>query len=122
MFEKAVRKKLRFDYKGKSSIEDLWDLPPGELDGIYTKLRTQQNATKADSLMAKSSINTKLQLQIDLVKHIFGVKEAEEGAKKTRADNKLRKEKIATILAEKKDDSLRGMSEDQLQKALDDLN
>ena len=122
MFEKAARTKLRFDYKGKLSVEDLWDLKPSELNNIYTKLRGQQNTAETDSLLTKSRTDTKLQLQVNLVKYVFGVKETEEEARKTRADNKMRKEKIATILAEKKDEGLRNMPIEELEKALKDMD
>jgi len=122
-FEKASRMKLRFTYKGQISVEDLWDLSPSVLDGIYSKLRAEQKAEAEDSLLKKTTVaNRTRQLRVELVKHVVETKLAEAEARKSRAVNKLKKEKLATIIAKKQDESLENMSVEELQKAMDELD
>ena len=121
-FERAARKKLRFDYKGQCSVEDLWDLSVEELDGIYQELAVEQEESAGKSLLKKASAtNATLNLQVDIVKHIVEVKLAEDDAKKTRAANKMRKDKIAEILAKKQDQKLLDMDEDALKAEMEAL-
>jgi hypothetical protein len=122
LFERATKQKIRFQYKGQCSVEDLWDLPVEELDGIYQVLRSEQKDACGESLIRKPTVaTTKLNLKVDLVKHIVGVKLQEVEARKARAENKLRKGRIAAILAQKQDQKLMDMSEEDLQKELENL-
>lgn len=123
MFEKAARRKLRFSHKGQLSVEDLWDLPVEQLDAIYKKLAKEQKATEEESLLTKGPASfTILGLQIDIVKRIVTVKLEEEDARKTKALNKMKKERIASIIAEKEDEGLKSMSLDDLKKAMDEMS
>lgn len=38
MFEKATRIKLRFDFKGQITTEDLWDIPVKSLNTMYSDM------------------------------------------------------------------------------------
>ena len=122
MFEKATRQKLRFNYRGQLSVEDLWDLDVEVLDKMYSALRTEQKSSQEDSLLKKQTkANTTLNLKVDVIKHIVGVKVAEANARKQRAEKKLQKEKIASIIQKKQDEGLESMSIKDLQKAMDEL-
>ena len=122
MFEKAVRMKLRFPYKGTCTTEDLWDLAPTVLDGVYKKLRKEQKEQEEDSLLAKASVGrTKLNLQVDLVKHIVQTKIAETDARKLLVAKKEQKGRILEIIAEKQDDAYKGKSIDELNKLVESL-
>jgi len=79
IFEKAIRQKVRFNFKGLISCEDLWDLPLGTLDEIYGYLRSSQKASTEDSLLKKETKEGRiLDLKIDLVKHVVATKLQEE--------------------------------------------
>jgi hypothetical protein len=117
LFEEATRKKQRFQYKGICSVEDLWDLSVEELDSVYQTLRKQQEARSGDSLLNKrTQIDRTLQLQVEIVKHIVSVKLTEKEEKVAKAEKKQRKQKIAEIIAEKRDESLKNMSLEELEK------
>ena len=119
-FEKASRTKLRFNFKGLCSVEDLWDIPLRALDTIFKELNLKSKAQNEESLLnTKSAENKILDLKIAIVKHVVEVRLAE---KKTREDAvKLadRKEKILGIIAEKQDASLRDMSLEDLAKLVE---
>lgn len=121
MFEQASRMKLRFNYKGQSSVEDLWDLSVEDLDSIYKVLRGSQKESVEDSLLdTESSTDKVLELQVNIVKHIFTTKQAEKEARKNAAETKMRKMKIAEIIAEKKDEGLKNLPVEELEKILAD--
>ncbi len=118
MFEKALRMKLRFAHKGQITTEDLWDLSVTTLDSIYKGLRAAQKEQEGDSLLAEKREDSTLALQIDIVKHIVTVKQAETDAKKARALKAEQKQRIMEILAQKQDAALLGKSEDELKTLL----
>lgn len=121
LFEIASREKYRFPYKGLISVEDLWDLTMPQLDGVYKTLSKEVKAQGEDSLMAEATTDKKLTNMIEIVKHIFSVKQEEAYARKTAAENKKKRERIAEVLAQKEDEALHNMSADELKKLMTDL-
>jgi len=122
MFEKAIRMKLRFPHKGLCTTEDLWDLTPTVLDDIYKKLRKEQKEQEEDSLLTKvSTSKTKLNLQVDVVKHIVQTKVIEADVRKSLVEKKEQKVRILEIIATKQDESLRSKSIEELNKLVENL-
>ena len=123
MFEKAARQKIRIPCeKGWLYVEDLFDLTLKELDKIYKILNTQLKTAKEDSLLDVKDTNTsKLELQVDLVKYVFGVKKSEEAANAARIANKQKKEFLMTVLEEQQKDEIKKMSSDDIKKMLEEL-
>jgi hypothetical protein len=122
IFELASREKLRFQYKGTVSVEDLWDLSVQELDRIFKGLNAKLKVCKEESLLAtKAAENTELDLQVAIVRRVVEVKLAEAAAREMEAERKAKKEKILSILAEKQDAGLKGMPEGDLKKMLEGL-
>lgn len=122
LFEIATREKYRFPYKGLISAEDLWDLNAAQLDGVYKALSKEVKAQGEDSLMAETAIDKNLANKIEIVKHIFAVKQNEADARKAAAENKRKRERIAEVLAQKEDEALRNMSADELKKLMADMS
>lgn len=123
IFEYAVRNKIRFPFKGMISVEDLWDLSLINLDYIYKTLNKQVKQSEEESLLTtKTNIDTELEVQIAIVKHIVSVKLAEQEAREKEAAKKAQKQKIMSIIATKENEALQNSSIDDLKKMLDELD
>lgn len=122
IFEIASRKKYRFPYKGWITTEDLWDLNIEALDTIFKALNKDVKTNQEDSLMNKPDIaDVDLMNKIGIVKYIFNTKEIEQAAAAKAVENAHKKQQILAILAQRENDSLNNMSDEDLQKLLNDL-
>ena len=123
IFEYASRNKVRFPFKGMISVEDLWDLSLINLDSIYKTLNKQVKQSEEESLLStKASVDTELEVQIAIVKHIVSVKLAEKEAAEKTSVKKAQKQKIMNIIATKQDEVLQNSSIDDLKKMLEELD
>ena len=123
MFEKAVKGKYRFPYKGQISAEDLYDLPLGALDTVFKALNAEVKKTDEESLLqTKTAEDDILSTKIEIVKYIFNEKLEEKKNRQETAERKEKKQKIMQIIATKQDEALRNASVEDLQKMLDDLD
>jgi len=128
IFEYATRNKLRFaSPRGEMTLEQLWDIPlrgaAGDQFNLNTIAKTISKALKDVSEenfveTTKTVRHTKLEIALELVKHVIDTKLGEEKAAETRAANKQKKEKLLAILAEKQDGKLSALSEKELQKQI----
>lgn len=122
IFEYASRNKVRFPFKGMISVEDLWDLSLTNLDSIYKTLNKQVKQSEEESLLStKASVDTELEVQIAIVKHIVSVKLTEKEAAEKASAKKAQKQKIMSIIATKENEALQNSSIDDLKKMLDEL-
>ena len=122
IFEFATRNKVRFPFKGMISVEDLWDLSLTNLDSIYKTLNKQVKQSEEESLLStKLSVDTELEVQIAIVKHIVSVKLAEKEAAEKAHAKREQKQKIMSIIATKENEALQNSSIDDLKKMLDEL-
>lgn len=122
IFEFATRNKVRFPFKGMISVEDLWDLSLTNLDSIYKTLNKQVKQSEEESLLStKASVDTELEVQIAIVKHIVSVKLAEKEASEKAHAKREQKQKIMSIIATKENEALQNSSIDDLKKMLDEL-
>ena len=128
MWIEALSKKIRFEYKGKISIEDLFDLNLRELDEIYRNLKKQLDEYQqysADSLLDKDDDKDEaydeLQLKIDVVTAVFNhlKKQQEELQKRIALQNQ--RDKILGIIADKQDEELSNKSISELKEILNNL-
>lgn len=128
MWIEALSKKLRFEYKGLISTEDLFDLSLKDLDEIYRKLKKELDEYKqysADSLLdddaEKDETYEELQLKIDIVTAVFThlKKQQEELQRKIALQNQ--RDKILGIIADKQDEELSNKSISELKEILDNM-
>jgi hypothetical protein len=124
MFEIASRKKLRFNYKGLCTVEDLWDLSQEELNEIYKELMQSKKQNDEVSLLSarKTAQEELLELQCDIVKYIFEVKSEEANLRKKKAENRLKKKHLKELIAQKQNDALINMPIEDLEKMVDELD
>lgn len=122
IFEYAVENKIRFPYRGQVSVEDLYDLNVTELDSIYKALKREAKKADEESLLeVKSEEDVVLSVKVEIIKHIVEKKLAQIEARKKVAENREKKQKILSILAEKQDASLHEKSVEELEAMLADL-
>jgi len=125
MFEKAARLKLRFHVPGKGgqiTAEDLWDLDCKDLDAIYTTINHSLKAVKEEGLMAKKNANVSaMELQLEIVKHVYEVKVAEAAEKVAEKERKEKRRRIEELIAKKQDTELEGKSLEELTAMRDAL-
>lgn len=121
LFEIASKKKYRFPYKGMISTEDLWDLTPAQLDVVYKTLNKNLKAQGEESLLAEDSVDETLANMIEIVKHVFAVKQEEIKARKEAVENAEKRKRILEVIAQKQDEALHDLSEADLQKMLEEL-
>ena len=134
MFEKATRKKLRFNIgRGEISVEGLWDLPlqnmrdePASLDGVAKALHRGLKAASEESFVTpvasvrKGVVDDELKLEI--VKHIITVKVAERDRAAAAEARRKQRAAVAELIAKKEGEKLEGMELDQLRNLYAALN
>lgn len=126
IFEFATRNKIRFNStRGELNVEQLWDVPLRSNDDFNLNVvaKTTNKALKdvtEESFVeaAKTAAQTRLERTLEIVKYVIDAKLGDEAAAKKRADNKIEKEKLLTILAEKQDGKLSDLSEKELQRRI----
>lgn len=126
IFEYATRSKLRFaSMRGELTVEQLWDVPLRSRDdfNLNTVAKAANKALKEVSEESfvettKTEAHTRLEMAMEVVKFVIDTKRAEEETAKKRAENKLEKEKLLGILAEKQAGKLSELSEKELQKRI----
>jgi hypothetical protein len=123
MFEVAIRGKFRFEFKGLQSVESLWDLTVRDLDTIFKGLNAQLKEVKEESLLdTKTKQDEELDIKIEIVKYIVKTKLEEEKSKVDAKAKREEKQKLLELLASKKDDNLKNMSAEEIQKRIDELD
>ena len=115
IFERAAREKTRFPYKGMCTAEDLWDLTAHKLDDIFQTLNAKLKVEGEESLLDTKRMETsELALQVEIIRHIVGVKLAEAAAAETREVQRQKNAMIDGILVGRKEAELMNMSEAEL--------
>lgn len=122
MFEIAVRCKMRFPYRGQISVEDLWDLDVKDLDSVFKVLNSKIKESQEESLLhTRSKEDEELAIKISIVKHIVEVKLSEADAAVKSRENREKRQKILSILADKQEDALKNKSIEELQQMLETM-
>ena len=119
IFEAATRKKLRFKaVNGVISTEDLWDLKLEALDAIAKALHKKLQDQEVSFITTKTDSEAKVQLEFDVVKHVIDTKIAEAEANKAAAEVTARRRELQEALHNRRQQTLQGMTEAELQAEL----
>lgn len=120
MYKNASKQKLRFQTnKGLLTTEQLWDLTTGELDALAVSLEKEyKDSGKKSFLVKKSDKDKTLKLRFDIALDILTTKIEEAEALNDAKSIKEHNQKILSLIAEKQDDELKGLSVKELEKQL----
>jgi hypothetical protein len=128
IFEQATRQALRFaSSKGELSTEQLWDLPLQsragfDLDSIAKSVNAALKESAEESFVSVATpANAILALKLEILKHIIGVKLAEQAEARNAAARAEQKRRLTEILGEKQDAALKDLSAEELQKRIAEL-
>lgn len=122
LFESATRSKMRFPFKGMISVEDLWDLSLTNLDSVFKALNAEVKKSEEESLLnTKSKEDEEISNKIEIVKYIVGVKLDEKKKREDAKKNAEMRQRLLEIKAKRQDAALENMSDEDLDKALAEL-
>lgn len=122
IFEMATREKYRFPYKGMITVEDMWDLSLQSLDSVFKTLNAQVKRNQEESLLkTKTDEDIELDTKIAIIRYIVGIKQQEAADRLQAKEKKEKKQKLLDALNEKRDQKIKDMTEEELEKALAEL-
>ena len=130
IFQYASRNKLRFaSVRGEITLENLWDAPLRSRDGFDLnaiaksanatwKAATEENFVET----TRTEAHVRLEVALDVIKHVIAAKLDDEATARRRADNKAKKEKLLAVLERKQDERLDSLSMKDIQKQIASLD
>lgn len=119
IFKYATKNKIRFQFTGSLSVEDLWQLSVENLDQIYMRLDKELNESEGKSLLNFNKGNELLKIKIEIVKEIVETKIAEVEEKMEKLKHSHKKQNMLEILEHKQNEKLYSMSEEELKKEIE---
>lgn len=117
IYKEALRRNIRFEFKGLRSTEELWDMRLEELDSIFQFLNAQRKTKSEESLLSTQNPEvSELDLKIEIVRDIVGTLLQEKAEREESANKAARKQKILEMVARKEDDELGNLSAGELKE------
>ena len=129
LFLKASREKFRFSSpKGPLTTEQLWELPLSSertvsLDSLAIEINSELK-TISEVSFVKTSPNKRRKLledQLEILKAVIEVKQAENAAAAKAVANKAERERLQGILAQRSVQAEESLSDEAIQKRLSEL-
>lgn len=120
MYKKASRLKLRFQTsKGQLTVEQLWGLNMTDLKNVIVGLHKniKKNEDEDLSFLEKEEVEeSEDKLRYDIAVDIYKTKQAEVKESHEAAERKAYNKHIDELIAAKEEESLRGLSIEELRK------
>lgn len=124
MLERALRTRLRFDYKtGRIDLEDVYCLSPEELNTMAKDVSRRLREEGDEDFLTykkKPSKTRTLTLQLEILKRAISIKEEEQKKRDEARDRAEKRQRIMEALNEAETAELRSKSVDELRKMLED--
>ena len=122
LFEVATRNNYQFPFRGMINVIDLWNLSLTNLDSVFKTLNAESKKSQEESLLVtKTKEDEEISNKIGIVKYIVGVKLAEKKAREDAKKNAEKRQRLLEIKAKRQDAALENMSDEELDKALAEL-
>ena len=123
LFINATRNNYQFPFRGMINVIDLWDLSLTNLDSVFKTLNAEVKKSEEESLLnTKSKEDEEISNKIEIVKYIVGVKLDEKKKREDAKKNAEMRQKLLEIKAKRQDAALENMSDEDLDKALAELD
>ena len=122
LFINATRANYQCPFRGMINVIDLWDLSLTNLDSVFKTLNAEAKKSEEESLLnTKSKEDEEISNKIEIVKYIVGVKLDEKKKREDAKKNAEMRQRLLEIKAKRQDAALENMSDEDLDKALADL-
>ena len=122
LFEVATRANYQFPFRGMINVIDLWDLSLTNLDSVFKILNAEVKKFEEESLLhTKSKEDVEISNKIEIVKYIVNVKLDEKKKRENDKRNAETRQKLLEIKAKRQNAALENMSDEELDKALAEL-
>lgn len=122
LFEVATRANYQFPFRGMINVIDLWDLSLTNLDSVFKTLNAEVKKFEEESLLhTKSKEDEEISNKIEIVKYIDNVKLNEKKKRENDIKNAETRQKLLEIKAKRQNAALENMSDEELDKALAEL-
>lgn len=130
LFEIASRRKYRFpSIVGELTTEQLWELPltagrGATLDSVAKAVNSDLKSISDESFVVTTPNPRKGELEnmLEIVKHVIAVKIEDRRRADAAADRADKRRKLIEALANKQDDAIRNLSEDEIKAKLAELD
>jgi hypothetical protein len=124
IFEHASRIKLRFgSAQGLLTTEQLWELSLEQLNTMAKAVNKELKAeAEEDFVKAKPAGVNQNEVRLALLKHVIQIKLDALEERRTKAENKQRRDTLLAALSRKEDEQLQNMSADDIRKELEKLS
>lgn len=123
LFINATRNNYQFPFRGMINVIDLWDLSLTNLDSVFKTLNAEAKKSEEESLLnTKSKEDEEISNKIEIVKYIVSVKLDEKKKREDAKKNAEMRQRLLEIKAKRQDAALENMSDEDLDKALAELN
>ena len=122
LFINATRSNYQFLFRGMINVIDLWDLSLTNLDSVFKTLNAEAKKSEEESLLnTKSKEDEEISNKIEIVKYIVNVKLDEKKKREDAKKNAEMRQRLLEIKAKRQDAALENMSDEELDKALAEL-